>query len=61
MNPFKCRNDETKSASIGLSTSEIWLHKIRHIAICYQYKIYSDKLPAAATVHFPGASNMNIV
>ena len=35
--------------------------KIYHIAICYPYKIYSVKLPAAATVHFPGASNMNIV
>ena len=56
MNPFKCRNDETKSAPIGLSTSEIWLH-----AICYGYKIYSDKFPAAATVHFPGASDMNIL
>ena len=37
--------------------------KIHLIAIsyCTGYKIYSDKLPAAATVHFPGAINMNIV
>ena len=34
--------------------------KIHLIAICYPVhdKIYSDKLPAAATVHFPGASNI---
>ena len=28
--------------------------KIHHI-ICMKYKICTDKLPAAATVHFPGA------